>query len=398
MSTIIEQAAIAAQQGNWSLLHHCLQGLYDQKNTTESQSLDESDRTHLLNLALQAIETGDFQERWEAAKLFGTIGQEAIAPLIELLQNEEADPEARWFAGRILGQFNDPIVVISLVKLLTSAEDEDLAEMAAQALVNIGSSAINALSDLLIKEDSRALTVQALAHIRHPETIPSLLSVVKDPSPAIRTSAIEALSSFYDSRIPPILIDALKDTSAAVRKEAVIGLGLRAHQLKDFDLVNILKPLLYDFNLDVCQEAAIALGRLGSDAAADALFHVLKSPVTPSPLTIEIVRALSWFGSPKAIEYLHEGLYSASESICQEIVSVLGRVESLRLKSRATQILIDFLNSDYSTAQKTPIKQAIALSLGQLGQPQAIDSLIKLSTNSEEGVQLHAMAALKKFS
>jgi HEAT repeat protein len=95
-------------------------------------------------------------------------------------------------------------------------------------------------------------------------------------------------------RIPPVLLNALNDPAAVVRKEAVIGLGLRTDLGEELDLLARLKPLLYDFNWDVCQQAAIALGRLGTDEAADALFNVLKSPATPVPLQIDFVRA--WAG------------------------------------------------------------------------------------------------------
>lgn len=198
MLNTLEQAHVAAQQGNWSLLNQHLQQLPLSKNGKDSPFLREGDCQQALQLALQVIEAGDFQEKWDAAKVFPKLGKCSIAPLIAILENEEADLDVRWFASRILGEFDDPVVVISLVQLLQSAEDEELAQMAAQALSNIGSSAIAALSNLLAQEESRYLAVQALAQIRRPETITPLLSVVHDPLPSIRSTAIEALTSFRD--------------------------------------------------------------------------------------------------------------------------------------------------------------------------------------------------------
>ncbi|HBB33788.1 MAG TPA: PBS lyase [Cyanobacteria bacterium UBA8803] len=397
MSNTLEQGIATPGQENWSLLKQYLE-LPLEENRRSLQSLEQKDLQQVLNLALQAIEVGDFQQRWEVAKVLPTFGQQAIAPLLEILEDEEVDPEARWFAGRILGQFNEPIIIKSLIELLKTAEDEDLAQMAAQALTNIGTCAIEALSGLLAQEESKALAVKSLAHIRHPETIVPLLSVVKDPLPTIRATAIEALSSFQDPRIPPVLIDALKDTAVLVRKEAAIALGLRARQLKELDLVNYLKPLLYDLNSEVCQQAAIALGRLGTDDAADALFRVLKSSVTPIGLKTEIVRALSWSETAKVLDCLQEGLRWSPQPICQEIVTVLGRIESWELKPQATQILINFLHSGQLATQQTPIKQALALSLGQLGETRSIEPLIFLTNDPDQAVRLHAIAALKRFS
>ena len=213
----------------------------------------------------------------------------------------------------------------------------------------------------------------------------------------MRSTAIEALSSFHDPRIPPILLEALDDRAAAVRKEAVIGLGLRSDLREELDLLNRLKPLLYDFNIEVCKQAAIALGRLGTDEAALALFDVLKSPATPVPLTYELICALGWVGTAKSLEYLQQALAGVSVECALEIVRVLGRREDPALKTRATQILIDFLNSEHPAAKATTVKQALAQAWGQLRETDAIDALIGLLADAENSVRLHAIAALKNF-
>ncbi|NEP14826.1 MAG: PBS lyase [Symploca sp. SIO2C1] len=397
MLNTLEQAHIAAQQENWSLLNQHLQQLPLSKNGKSLQPLQELDCQQVLHLALQVIEAGDFQEKWDAAKMFPKLGKRSIAPLIAIIEDEEADLDVRWFASRILGEFDDPLVVISLVELLESAEDEDLAQMAAQALSHIGSSAITALSGLLTQEESKYLAVQALAHIRRPETIAPLMSVVHDPLASIRSTAIEALVSFHDHKILPVLVEALQDTAAVVRKEAVIGLGLRGHTLPALEVVEYLKPLLYDFNPQVCQQTAIALGRLGTDEAAEALFRVLKSVATPISLKIEFVRALNWVQTPVALEYLQQGLAWVTPEVCQEIIAVLGRVELPQLKSQATQILIEFLRSGQSSAQHPSLKQALAMSLGQLGEPQALEVLIELLEEPDLTVRLHVIAALRNI-
>jgi HEAT repeat protein len=141
MSNVLEQATAAAQQGNWSLLNQHLQHLPLGKNATdaatESAPLNDTDLEQVLNLALDVLEAGDFQERWDVAKLFPKLGAIAIAPLIEILQDDEAELELRWFAGRILGGFNHPTVITTLVDLLKTAEDEELSTMAAAALASL---------------------------------------------------------------------------------------------------------------------------------------------------------------------------------------------------------------------------------------------------------------------
>ena len=401
MSNALEQATAAAQQRNWSLLNQFLQQLPLGKNAVDtdagSVSLSDTDLVQVLNLALDVLYAGDFQERWEVAKVFPKLGAIAIAPLIEILEDEEADLELRWFAARILGGFNDPTVITTLVELLKTSEDEDLAAMAASTLSSLGDSAVEALASLLSNLESRLLATTALSQIRRPEIIAPLLGVVDDPQVAVRSTAIEALSSFHDPRIPPVLLGALNDRVAAVRKEAVIGLGLRSDLWKELDLLNRLKPLLYDFNGEVCQQAAIALGRSGTEEAADALFDALKSPATPVPLQIELIRALGWVRTAKTLDYLQQILAGGSVECVLEIVRGLGRLEEPILKTKASQILIDFLNSNHPAARIATVKQAIAQTWGQLGEISAIKALVELLADPVASVRLHAIAALKNF-
>lgn len=426
---LLEQAQAARASSNWSLLIQCLLTLIlgekvspaspDQPPVSESEPkqlfdlalgekrLSRNQKTppleadvlkQLLDLAIEAFVLGDFQERWDIAKVFPRLGQSAIAPLISILEDEDADEELRWYAARILGEFNHPAALAALVELLKTSESEELRAMAAAALGSIGSPAVASLTELLAQENTRLLAVRSLCHIRRSETIAPLLNVVQDPQIDIRVAAIEALSSFHDPRIPPVLLIALDDIAAPVRREAVIGLSFRADLQEELDLVNRLSPRLYDFNVEVCCSAAIALSRLGTDAAAAPLFRVLMSPHTPIKLQIEIIRSLSWLGTLTGLEYLRSCLsQQSSVTLCQEIVTVLGRVEQPNLRGLAAEILIEMLQSDHPATDYPTVKQAIALSLSQLGDVRAIAPLIQLLADVDTGVRLHVITALKQL-
>ena len=404
MSNILEQAQVAADRQNWPLLVECLQ----QVTANDSQPPEQHILDQAVSLAIQVLEWGDFQDRWEIAKVLPNLGNCAIAPLIAVLEDEDADTEPRWFAARILGKFvkpsypegNRPEVMEALVKLVKNS-DEELSQIAAQTLGNLGPRAIESLATLLLQEDSRQFATAALAQIRHADIIAPLLSVVGDSKVEVRLAAIDALSSFCDSRIPPVLIEALKDPATAVRKEAVRALGARAYLDEKFDLVNLLKPLLWDIRLEVCQSAAIALGRLKTDAAAYSLFELLRSPTTPVELQLETVRALSWMETATALAYLQQTLIAEFNNtnflICQEIVTVLGRWSKPELKATTAEIMIDFLASNHPGVESVKIKQSIALGLGQLGDIRALDVLIKLLADPDNSVRLHSLSALKQL-
>ena len=388
-NVLIKQAQVAHDAANWSLLIQCLQQL-------QETALLKSAPEQLLDLAIAVLEFGDFHQRWEIAKVFPKLGQCAINPLIEILEDEDVDEEMRWYAARILGEFHDPAAITALVELLKISDNEELSAMAAAALGQIGSPSVAALTELLAEEDTRLLAVRSLSHIRRSETITPLLSVVHDAQVAVRTAAIEALSSFHDPRIPPVLLNALNDLAAPVRRQAVTGLSFRPDLREELALVNQLAPRLYDFNLDVCCSAAIALGRLGTDAAATALYQVLHQ--NTAVVQLEIVRALGKMGTATGLEYLRLSLnQQLSVTVREEIATVLGRVEQPDLKAQAADIVVQMLSSN-SVTQQESVKQALALALGRLGEIQAIDDLIQMLADPDTGVRLHAIAALKQLA
>ncbi|MFO0515164.1 MAG: HEAT repeat domain-containing protein, partial [bacterium] len=136
MQALLEKAQIALNKKDWETLNASIQRLLNQKDAIEPIINDE-----ILDLALEALQKCDFQQRWEIAKLFPQIGKPAIAPLIALLESEEQDGEMRWFLARILSQFDDRACILALSQLLQRSEEEELSQMAAAALANIGSSA-----------------------------------------------------------------------------------------------------------------------------------------------------------------------------------------------------------------------------------------------------------------
>jgi HEAT repeat protein len=400
---VLNLAITAADAENWSLVIYHLQQLPIATKKTTLASLNEAELDIANEISFQVLLAGDFQQKWQVAHILpklvqaSTHSEKSIARLIAAIENRQIDLEVLWFIARILGEFDRAEAILALVKLLEQTEDEDIANVASQALANIGTSAIDSLSKLLEEEHSRLLAARSLAIIRKPQIIEPLLKVVKDVNPEVRLSAIEALSSFHDDRIDAVLIDALADTFAAVRKEATIALGMRAQKCDRLNSLEFIKPLLYDLNPEVSCQAAIALGRIGNKTAIEILFSLLKSSLTPVWLQIYTVRALAWSESDRALDYLKEALTWTNETVSQEIIIVLGRQNLSELKTKATQILIDYLHSEIAIASDLEIKKAISMSIGELGDSLGISSLKELAQDPETTVRLHAIAALKKL-
>ncbi len=188
---------MAHDAADWSSLIQYLQQLTQKADSQHPEIVQN--REHLLELAL-----GDFQQRWDIAKVFIQLGNVAIPQLIGILEDEDAEEEVRWYAARILGEFQHPDTIASLVQLLKNSDNQELKAMAANALGQMDTLAIAELTKLLSEENTRLLAVRSLSYIRRSEIIAPLLSVVEDSQPAVRTAAIEALGSFHDERVPPV--------------------------------------------------------------------------------------------------------------------------------------------------------------------------------------------------
>jgi HEAT repeat protein len=393
MVSWVSQLQNLAQQNDWAAVAQALQQQYHAGDWTQL-SLDET--AELVNLAIAVLRSGDFQERWDIAKVFPGFGDAAIVPLINLVKDEDEELDTRWFAVRLLGNVNHPAAIQALVELLNSDED-DLSTMASEVLATFGTDAIAPLASLLETSETRLLAVQALTQIRHSATIAPLLTVAHDDNATIRSLAIEALGSFHDPQVPPVLIQALTDPVASVRRAAIAGLAVRRDLAETLDLVNRFVDRLWDLNISVCQQAAIALGRIGTDAAVDALSRAIVATHTPEILQIESVRSLARIGNPPACNALQNLLDNPSRQaseVYQEIAIALGQWTDPPLKNLAAQALTQSLPKFISDPL---IQQTIALALGQLQQPVAIEPLIQLLASQNAAVRLHAIAALKQI-
>jgi HEAT repeat protein len=344
-----------------------------------------------LEVALDLLKVGDFHDRWDAVKVISAWGDEAIAPLLTLLQTD--DWELQWFIVRILGNLQNPTTIPTLVDLI-KANHADVAGMAAGVLSSFGKMAIAPLAALLDHEPTQLLVMQALAQIHHPQVIPSLLQEVGDAD--VRAVALEALGHFHHvPEIPPVLLAALQDPAATVRRAAVVGLGFQAEG-HSADWGNRLQPLLQDVDGEVAEQTAIALGRIGTPAAVAVLNQALLNqalltqaqPSHPG-LAVEIIRAIARVGTE--LDGLQVYLQNATPTGKQEAIAVLGRVENLQTKEQAAKILLQLLESQPDVREK----QAIAFSLGQLGQIEAMNTLIQLLGDTDASVRFHAIAALK---
>lgn len=373
-------------------------------STTGAASAGERISHSALGRSLNQLAWGDFQERWEAAKRLSSFGAIAISPLLGLLDEaDEEDWELAWFVTRILAEVPHPEAIASLCDLAQTAIHDEVVSAAVMGLAQQGEAAIAPLKALLTHPSTRRFAAQSLAQIQHPAATALLFQLARDQDDTVRTVAIAALSYSNDPQVFPRLLEALQDPVPAIRGAAVAGLGYWSAAPNGRSRSEHVIPLLWDVTVSVRQQAIFTLGRIGDAGAIAALREALHSPNMPDSLRPDLIRTLGWVNLPIALEALLQELHrlhwgEASHptafSLCQEIITVLGRVEAPELKSRATEILLEALAQP--VIQTNPLlKQAIAFSLGQLAQPTALDALQRLQADEDERVRFHAIAALK---
>ena len=394
INQLLDLAIEAVQREDWFEVSQNLKQIPQDKS--KLWLLEEASWHKAFDLAVKMLTEADFQHKWEITKIFPRLGTNIIDPLAFLLLNSYVEVEIRWFICQILGHFNNQRVVVTLVRLLQQTEDEELIAIAGKTLSKIGDGAIDALVKLSTQSQYRLLAIQSLCYIHTIATINPLLEVTQDINPEIRTMAIKALGSFHDCRIPPVLVAGLQDVASNVRREAVIALGFRPDLASELDLIEHLKLLLHDLNLEVCRQAAVSLGRIKQDKANFALQEVLQKNTTPISLKLGIIKALGWSNLDSAVDYLKLALVNQGEILGQEIIVTLGRIESLPLKQKAAQALIDFGQTQQPNSAQ--IKQALANSLGELGCDCGQAILQQLSLDCDRKVKLYALAALKNIS
>jgi HEAT repeat protein len=389
----LSRAIAAADKGMWSSVIDCLQEL-------PLDRLRDNDR--VLDLALQVLLQGDLEQQWTIAKFIPKLGEIALQPLLEIVNDTDIDLEDRWAAGRILGSFSQPQSIAALVALIQQDEDPELTAIATGALAQIGTPAIAAVTALLVPTGSGSssqlpLAVGILARIRHSQTIEPLLQLVDNPDPQIRTLVIEALGSFHDPRIPPLLISKLTDIAASARKAAVVALCLRGDLATELNLLDRLQPLLLDLNLEVCEATARGLARVNDPGVVTVLAKVIRSPQTPDRLKSAVILALGWIGTQPAIDTLIAAL-AITAPFAPELIIAIGKTECER--TYASQQLVAYLRSPHhaTTPLQPIVKQEIATALGNLGNLATVPDLEQLRTDPDDRVRLYAHTAIAKLS
>jgi len=172
---------------------------------------------------LSDLTSGDEERAEEAVPALVNLGEDAIPALMNLTQSSNED--IRWWALRTLAQ--SPLCQTGwLVPFLESDPSPDVRQCAALGLAGkAGESAIQPLVHALSDADSMvgSLSMNALVKIGS-AAVPSLIETVKDGKQSARILALRALAEIKDHRAIPIMMKVMSEDSSLLLHWAKEGL------------------------------------------------------------------------------------------------------------------------------------------------------------------------------
>ena len=206
---------------------------------------------------------------------------------------------------------------------------------------------------------------------------------LKDPIPAVREAAAEALVRLNDTRAVGPLILALDDDDFRVRQNAAVSLG----KLNDLRAVDPLIQALKDEDLGVRVYAAVSLGNLNDTRAVDPLIQALKDE--DSRVRQRAASSLGELNDTSAVGPLILAFRDEDSGVQVNAAWSLGELNDTRAVGPLIQALKD---------EDLRVRQNAAGSLGNLNDTRAVDPLIQALKDEDSGVRLNAAVSLGKLN
>lgn len=309
----------------------------------------------------------------------------------------DGSPWVRVDAARELGAIGDANAIGPLIAALED-ENGDVRKAAAEALGEIGDErAAEGLIKLFIDQrlDVRETAVAALAGIGPPASGP-LSKALKDQHVTIRKNAAEILGKIGDKGATEPLVAALEDEDAGVRAAAAEALDalMWKPRTKEEEVTYLVASRRWDELIKFGQLAVEPLVRVVGDKKSYVREYALATlsklewkPRTQKEEVSYLIAKKRWaalvdIGQP-AVEPLIHALdyedWTASEldyedrTACEHAVETLAEIGG----ERTVGFFIKTLGGYYPGMQK-----ASAKALGQIGDPAAVDPLIKALADS----------------
>ncbi len=272
--------------------------------------------------------------RQRAAGELAHLGTDAARRALETRHRGCEDPEERdWLEGA-LAQFAYPVIPAHVRKRFADP-------------------------------DTRRDAIEALANVRSYDATDLLLEGLEDKDKHIASGAFDVLKAREDPRIAPALVELLTRGRAWTRILAARLLGERKEDLATETLLELVRN---GRSRDLRKTAALALGKIGNEAAVPTLLGCLTDREQHIVVRAAAVIALGRTGDPRALEPLTRVVTDRADGS--------GRVDLMMGSSL------------YSAAIEA---------IGRLAVPGSADALIGFLTNKDEYERGEAATCLARL-
>jgi HEAT repeat protein len=271
----------------------------------EERALDAEERAILAESIGRLSRSVSGEARERIGDYFA--GTEAYAAEIRALSDRRA-----WRRATAAYRLGDMACPDAVPAISTRLDDRD-ADVRAAAARSLGRLAAPAAAEPLVQclvrgSVPRAIAFRALLDIG-PGALPMLRTLIFDPDPDVRGTAVELLGWLGEASDDAALIDAVADPAAEVRARAAGALG----RLASSDGADALAQALDDRIYFVRLHAARALGQVGERAAIPRLVRQAREDRFESARAaaealsrIDPDALLAAAGEPGAGPHLHE--------------------------------------------------------------------------------------------
>ena len=292
-----------------------------------------------------------------------------INGLIKALQYKKKEDygepvSIRMDAAKALGELRAEQAIPLLIEKLNHNHN-GLSAAAYTALEKIGKPAVPWLI-AACRAGITFKTIELLGELRDVQAVEVLIISLTHGDEYDRSNAAKALGMIGDKRAVPFLINALNQDSSSVVKASASALG----ELGDPRAVAPLGELIKKTKNSAVDDYIKALGNIGGVDAGMILIFWLES----GEYSHHAKSALVKIGKPCAgrlLEILNDEKNEHSmRLISASILSEIGEKD-------ATKTLLTWLEYDESP-EKTAFKETAVIALGKLGDPAAIEPLIKM--------------------
>jgi HEAT repeat protein len=337
----------------------------------------EADKPRVVAQTEQELIQRKFRESFPAAK---------IPPLIEHLHSTPKR-DVRNFILKFLGWSADER---ALPVLLSHLEQPDTAEVAAQALIDFGRTAVPAILEALQNADEDelvALLIRVLNMIGDGAAIGSIMPFLDHENSMIRRLAIETLGEIPNAASVDYLLTKLDDVDTASQQAAVNSVSALVTAFPEIkgDVLAKIRRLLQAPSVPTRLNSLSLFVNIQGEGYHDEL--LLASKESDAVIRQKAVSLMGKFGEERFADQLVLSLADESSSVRLAAINAIVR---LRPEKGLDPLISSLEDNDVW------IRTAAAQALGEYGDPRAISSLTRHLDNDVAPVRIAVIEALGK--